>query len=92
MRADPDFTAYLVARWAPAVRVLVMLGVPPERADDLGVAAFARILPDWERLRREVDVDVELARTVLDAWARDLGAARAERARESVPAGRLLDP
>jgi len=90
VRADPDFTAYLAARWAPAVRVLVMLGVRPARADDLAVAAFARILPDWDRLRREVDVDVELARTVLDAWVRDRGVARAERAREPVPAGRLL--
>lgn len=89
MRADPDFTAYLVARWAPAVRVLVMLGVPPERADELAVSAFARILPDWARLRREGDVDVELARTVLDAWVRH-GAAPAEREREPVPAGRVL--
>ena len=89
MRADPDYSAYLVARWAPAVRVLVMLGVPPDRADELAVAAFARILPDWARLRREGDVDVELARTVLDAWARDRGT-RAEREREPVPAGRVL--
>ena len=89
MRADPDYSAYLVARWAPAVRVLVMLGVPPERADELAVAAFARILPDWARLRREGDVDVELARTVLDAWARH-GGAPTERDREPVPAGRVL--
>jgi DNA-directed RNA polymerase specialized sigma24 family protein len=89
VRADPDFSAYLVARWAPAVRVLVMLGVPPERADELAEAAFARILPDWARLRREGDVDVELARTVLDAWARH-GGAPAGRDREPVPAGRVL--
>jgi hypothetical protein len=62
------------------------------------VAAFARILPDWGRLRREGDVDVELARTVLDAWVRDRGAQRvsqtvdqpAEREREPVPASRVL--
>ena len=89
MRADPDYTAYVVARWAPAVRVLVMLGVPPERADELAVGAFARILPDWARLRREGDIDVELARTVLDAWVRN-GGARADRERERVPAGRVL--
>ncbi len=88
MRADPDYSAYVVARWAPAVRVLVMLGVPPERADDLAVAAFARILPDWGHLRREGDVDVELARTVLDAWVRNRGAhRRSASASRSRPAG-----
>jgi hypothetical protein len=58
VRADPDFTAYVVARWAPAVRVLVVLGVPPERADELAVETFARLLPDWARMRRDGDVDV----------------------------------
>ena len=81
MRADPDFTAYVVARWLPVVRVLVVLGQPVERAEDLAVASFARLLPDWGRLRREGDVDVELARVVLDGWVRDprpaAGAARA---------------
>jgi DNA-directed RNA polymerase specialized sigma24 family protein len=92
VRADPDFTAYVVARWAPAVRVLVVLGVPPERADELAVETFARLLPDWARMRREGDVDVELGRVVLDAWARQRGAASepAERERTPVAAGRVL--
>ena len=92
MSADPDFVAYVVARWGPAVRVLVVLGVPPERADELAVATFARLLPDWARLRREGDVDVELGRVLLDAWARQRGTASepAERERTPVAAGRVL--
>jgi DNA-directed RNA polymerase specialized sigma24 family protein len=90
VRADPDYTAYVVARWAPAVRVLVLLGVPPARAADLAVATFARLLPDWARLRREGDVDVELGRVVLDAWARQRGSEPAERERTPVAAGRVL--
>ena len=65
----------------PVVRVLVVLGQPVERAEDVAVAAFARLLPDWDGCRREVDVDVELARVVLDGWVRDTrrraGASRA---------------
>ena len=75
MRADPDFTAYVVARWLPVVRVLVVLGHPVDRAEEVAVASFARLLPDWGRLRREDDVDVELARVVLDGWVRARGRA-----------------
>ncbi len=90
MRADPDFTAYVAARWMPFVRVLVVLGVPAERADEMAVAAFARIMPDWARLRREGDIDVELARLALDAWVRGRGAEPAPRVAAPVPAGRVL--
>ena len=90
MRADPDFTAYVVARWRPVVRVLVVLGQPVERAEDVAVAAFARLLPDWDRLRREVDVDVELARVVLDGWVRTRGQQPAPRVPVPVPAARVL--
>ena len=90
MRADPDFTAYVVARWRPVVRVLVVLGQPAERAEDCAVAAFARLLPDWDRLRREVDVDVELARLVLDGWVRTRGTEPAPRVPVPVPAARVL--
>ncbi len=90
MRADPDFTAYVVARWRPVVRVLVVLGQPEERAEEGAVAAFARLLPDWDRLRREVDVDVELARIVLDGWVRTRGTEPAPRVPVPVSAARVL--
>ena len=90
MRADPDFTAYVVARWRPVVRVLVVLGQSVERAEDVAVASFARLMSDWGRLRREVDVDVELARVVLDGWVRVRGQQPAPRVPVTVPAARLL--
>ena len=90
MRTDPDFSAYVAARWVPVIRVLVLLGVPVERAEEGAVAAFARLLPDWGRLRRELDVDVELARTVLDGWVRTGGRQPAPRVPVPVPGTRLM--
>ncbi len=92
MRADPDYTTYVVARWSPAFRSLVLLGIPEGRAEDVAVGVFARLLPEWARLGREGDVDVELGRLLLDAWARERGGARAARepTPAPVPAGRLL--
>jgi hypothetical protein len=90
VRADPDFAAYVVARWQPVVRVLVVLGQPVDRAEDAAVAAFARLLPDWARLRREGDVDVELARVVLDGWVRTRGQQPAPQVPVPVPAGRVI--
>jgi hypothetical protein len=90
VRADPDYTAYVVARWSPAFRSLVVLGVPEERAEDLAVGVFARLLPEWARLRREGDVDVEMGRLLLDSWARDRGNVRTTREPAPVPAGRVL--
>ena len=90
MRADPDFAAYVVARWLPVVRVLVVLGYPVDRAEDVAVASFARLLPDWGRLRREDDVDVELARVVLDGWVRTRGREPAPQVPVRVPAARVM--
>jgi len=90
VRADPDFAAYVVARWSPVMRVLVVLGQPVDRAEDVAVASFARLLPDWGRLRREGDVDVELARVVLDGWVRTRGQQPAMTVPVPVPAGRVI--
>jgi DNA-directed RNA polymerase specialized sigma24 family protein len=90
VRADPDFSAYVVARWLPVVRVLVVLGQPLDDAEDVAVASFARLLPDWGRLRREGDVDVELARVVLDGWVRTRGQQPAMQVAVPVPAGRVI--
>jgi hypothetical protein len=88
VRADSDYTAYVVARWSPAFRTLVVLGVPVGQVEDVAVGVFARMLPDWARLRREADVDVELGRLLLDARAR--GGARSHPEPAPVPAGRVL--
>ena len=86
MRADPDFAAYVAARWVPVVRVLVVLGRSVDEAEQAAVASFAKLLPDWRRLRREDDVDVELGRLVLDAWVRARSHEPAPRVPVSVPA------
>jgi hypothetical protein len=90
VRADPDFTAYVVARWTPVVRVLVVLGETTERAADQAVTSFARMLPDWSRLRREGDVDVELARLVLDGWVKARSKQPVQRVAVTVPAVPVL--
>jgi hypothetical protein len=90
VHGDPDFTTYVVARWLPVVRVLVVLGHSVEQAEDAAVASFARLLPDWARLRREGDVDVELGRVVLDTWVRTRGPQPVPRVPVAVPAGRLV--
>jgi DNA-directed RNA polymerase specialized sigma24 family protein len=90
VRGDPDFTTYVVARWQPVVRVLVVLGHPVERAEDVAVASFARLMPDWARLRREGDVDVELGRVVLDGWVRTREPKPAPRVPMAVPAARVM--
>jgi hypothetical protein len=86
VRVDPDFSSYVVARWLPVVRVLVVLGQTIARAEETAVASFARLLPDWQRLRSEGDVDVELARVVLDAWVRERNREPAPRVPVPVPA------
>jgi len=89
VRADDDYTAYALARWAPLVRTLVLLGLPGERAEDAVTGALARLLPAWSRSSREGDPDLELARSVLDAWVRQRGEFPS-RVPVPVPAGRLL--
>jgi hypothetical protein len=87
VRADPDFAAYVVARRPWVVRAYVLLGVPTAAAEVLASDAFADVLPGWGALRRAGDRDVEVARVVLDRWARaGVGAPRSV----SVPTPRLL--
>ena len=92
MRADPDFTAYVDARWTPVVRMLVLLGLSVQRAEETAVAAFARMLPDWRRLTREGDLDVELARLVLGCWMRERSDEPAPRPAVLVPTASALTP
>lgn len=62
-----DFASYVVARWPAVVRTLVLLGHPPDEADAIAVEGLSRCLRDFDRERRESDVDVFVYRTVLAA-------------------------
>lgn len=70
MGDSADFASYVVARWPAVVRTLVLLGQPPEEADEIAVEALSRCAPGFDRERREGDVDVWVYRTVLDTRAR----------------------
>ncbi len=87
MRADPDFTAYVVARRPWVVRAYVLLGVPTPDAEEWASDVFADVMPAWGSLRHEGDRDVEVARVVLDRWTR---AGVAAPLPVAVPAPRLL--
>jgi RNA polymerase sigma-70 factor (ECF subfamily) len=65
MRDDGDFAAYLVARWAPVVRTLVMLGSPQPVAEDVARSAFARLSRAWTSIRDADDIDAHAYATVL---------------------------
>ncbi|QZY30390.1 hypothetical protein [Nocardioides coralli] len=65
-RDDSEFSAWVTARWPDLVRALVFLGHPPPDAERIALEALARVLPAWERLRREDDVDVALYREAFD--------------------------
>ncbi len=91
MRPDDDFASYAGARWPSFVRMLSLLGLPQDAAEEVTTAALARLLPEWPRLRREGDPDLELSRRVLDGWVRVRGREPA-RTQVPLPAGRLLTP
>ncbi|MCW2766445.1 MAG: hypothetical protein JWO11_2404 [Nocardioides sp.] len=82
---DGDFAAYLVARWVPVVRTLVMLGCPQPAAEDVARCAFARLSSTWGSVRDSEDVDVQAYAEVLHEWRR----ARTRRERDD---GRRDEP
>lgn len=69
MNHDGDFAAYLAARWPAVVRTLVLLGSPDDAAETVGRTAFARCYPVWGQIRRDVDIDDDVYRAVLEARA-----------------------
>jgi hypothetical protein len=69
MREDGDFEAYLVARWVPVVRTLVMLGCTEPTAVRIARAAFARLRSGWGGAR-ESDVDAHAYAHVVEEWRR----------------------
>lgn len=68
MPPDSDFAAYVAARWPSLVRVVVLLGVRPDVAEEVVRAALARCHASWERVRRTDDLDAHVHRQVLDRW------------------------
>jgi DNA-directed RNA polymerase specialized sigma24 family protein len=80
-RDDHEFAAYLAARWPLLVRTLVLLEVPSHAAHELAADALSRLYPDFARLSREEDVEVEVYRELFDArhrFARHADDARAD--------------
>jgi len=94
---DADFAAYLAARWPHLVRSLVLIGCPPQEAEDVARTGMARCYREWGRAKEEDDLDVYVYRTVLDTWRRTArrrkGAADApaEPAATPVPAAEVTD-
>ena len=83
---DPDFAAYVVARWPALVRTVVFLGARHDEAAQIVELALARCYPDWAEIGH-TDRDVEVYRAVLHAASHQLG----ERHREPEP-GVVADP
>ncbi len=70
MRRGTEFATWLAARWPALVRTLVFLGHRQPEAEQVAREAVARVLPAWERERREGDVDVLAYRALLEERGR----------------------
>lgn len=70
MCEEEDFTAYMGARWPALVRSLVLLGCPPQEAEDVTQTALARCFASWGRVWQADDVDAYVYRTLLNCWAK----------------------
>ena len=66
--SEEDFAAYVGLRWQPLVRTLVLLGCPPDRAEQVTRTALSRVHRSWARIRRSDDVDVQVFRRLLRTW------------------------
>ena len=72
MRHGSDFAPWLGARWPVLVRTLVFLGHGQGEAERVAQEAMSRMLPAWERERRDGDVDLLAFRALLEERARVL--------------------
>ncbi len=70
MRRSTEFATWLSARWPALVRSLVFLGHPQAEAEVAAGEAVARLLPAWERERRDGDVDLLAYRALVEEHAR----------------------
>ena len=66
--SEDDFAAYVGLRWRPLVRTLVLLGCPPDRAEQVARTALNRVHRSWARIRLADDVDVQVYRRLLRTW------------------------
>ena len=66
--SEEDFATYVGLRWQPLVRTLVLLGCPPDRAEQVTRTALSRVHRSWARIRRSDDVDVQVFRRLLRTW------------------------
>ena len=66
MRRRDEFATWLAARWPALVRTLVFLGHPQPEAELVAREAVARMLPAWDRERRDGDVDALAYRSLLE--------------------------
>lgn len=82
MRRDSDFATWLDARWPAFVRTLVFLGHRQGEAERVAQEAVSRMLPGWERERRDGDVDLLAFRILLEERVRVL-----RRRDDDAPAG-----
>ncbi|GGO75233.1 hypothetical protein [Nocardioides deserti] len=64
MRAADDFPDYLAARWAPLVRVAVLLGWSRALAERIVAAALGSCRRDWRELSDTGDLDGEVLATL----------------------------
>ncbi|MDN4161721.1 hypothetical protein [Nocardioides abyssi] len=65
MRAADDFPDYLAARWAPLVRVVVLLGWRRPLAERVVAATLGSCRRDWGELSETGDLDGEVLDTLL---------------------------
>ena len=72
MRRREEFATWLAARWPALVRTLVFLGHPQPEAELVAREAVARMLPAWDRERRDGDVDALAYRALLEERERVL--------------------
>lgn len=64
MRAADDFPDYLAARWAPLVRVVVLLGWSLPLAERIVAATLGSCRRDWRELSDTGDLDGEVLATL----------------------------
>lgn len=69
MDRDPDFSAYVAARWSGLVRAAVLLGCARPDAEDLVQTALVRCYRAWPRVRRADDPDAYVYRVLLNCLA-----------------------
>ncbi len=69
MRGDEEFDSYALARWPTLVRCVRMQGAGPRHAVVVTQGALRRLHRRWSSRNEWFDLDVELYRDLVAAWA-----------------------